>query len=243
MFLQQLPYQVGRTLVDVYARWVLGMDVEYQAALPDGPKILAANHPTTTDPFYLMTIVPEQVSILVTGLAFQVPLFGDYLRAAQHIPVLPDKGRLAFEQAKERLLAGGTIGIFPEGALSPLDGSPGFHQARTGAVRLALSTGAPVIPVGVYMDPAQIRCSTVQAGDQADTARWYPAGPYAVTVGKAIYLEGEVEDRDYVRSASQYVMQHIAYLSWQSDQRIRQDALACKLLPRLLWRRGAVERA
>jgi 1-acyl-sn-glycerol-3-phosphate acyltransferase len=219
------------------------MNVEYQAALPAGPKILAANHPTTTDPFYLMTIVPEQVSILITDLAFEVPLFGDYLRAAQHIRVQPEKGRLAFEQAKERLLAGITIGIFPEGELSPLSGGPGFHQARTGAVRLALITGAPIVPVGVYMDPTQIRRSEVQAGEKADTARWYPSGPYAVTVGKAIHLEGEVEDRAYVRSASQYLMQHIAHLAWQSDQRIQQDVLARRFLPRLLGRRGAVERA
>ena len=107
--------------------WLLGMDVEYHAALPAGPKIIAANHPTTTDPFFLMTVVSEQMSILVTELAFEVPVFGDYLRAAQHIPVILAKAALAFEQARRRLVTGRTIGIFPEGALSPLAGGLGFH--------------------------------------------------------------------------------------------------------------------
>jgi 1-acyl-sn-glycerol-3-phosphate acyltransferase len=228
MSLQYLTYQVGRTFVDLYTRLALGMDVEYHAALPAGPKILAANHPTTTDPFFLMTIVPEQVSILVTGLAFDVPVFGDYLQAAQHIPVRAQEGRLAFQEAERQLLSGRTIGIFPEGALSPLAGGLGFHEPHTGAVRLALSTGAPIVPVGVYLDPARIRCSEVQAGDQSDAARWYPSGPYAVTVGKAMYLDGVLDDRAYVRSASLQVMQHIAYLARQSDQRIRANVLPLK---------------
>jgi 1-acyl-sn-glycerol-3-phosphate acyltransferase len=242
MTFEQLSYWVGRTLVDAYARLVLRMDVEYHAALPAGAKILAANHPTTTDPFYLMSIVSDQMSILVTELAFEVPVFGDYLRSAQHIPVLSDRGGLAFDQARQRLDAGGTIGIFPEGALSPLVGGPRVHGARTGAVRLALSTGTPIIPVGIYMDPARIRYSEVQTDSMSDTARWYPAGPYAVTVGKAIHLDGNVEDRAYVRSASEYVMEYIAHLARQSDLRLREERVSLGLAG-LLGRREIVEQA
>ena len=131
----------GTTIVDMYARLALEMDVVRQADWPDGPKIVAANHPTTTDPFFLLTAVPERMSVLVTGMAFDVPVFGDYLRAAEHIPVVHGKGRTALEQASRQLEGGRTIGIFPEGALSPLGGGPGFHRAHTGAVRLSLRLG------------------------------------------------------------------------------------------------------
>jgi 1-acyl-sn-glycerol-3-phosphate acyltransferase len=220
----QLSYWSGRGIVDLYTRLALGMDVVRQDVWPEGPKIVAANHPTTTDPFYLMTVVSEQMSILVTEMAFDVPVFGEYLRAAEHIAVSAEKGGLAFELAAHQLRRGRTVGIFPEGALSPLAGGLGFHRARTGAVRLALSAGVPIVPVGIAMDYGRIHYSEVEAGDQSETARWYPSGPYALTVGRAIYLKGELEDRAFVRAASQDVMHEIARLARQSDQRIQRRA-------------------
>jgi 1-acyl-sn-glycerol-3-phosphate acyltransferase len=38
---------------------LLDADVRYMSALPDGPKIFAANHPTTLDPFLLLTVTRE----------------------------------------------------------------------------------------------------------------------------------------------------------------------------------------
>ena len=147
----QFSYWTGRTIVEWYARLALHRDVVRHTAWPDGPKVIAANHPTTTDPFFLMTAVSEQMSILVTEMAFDVPIFGDYLRAAEHIPVLHDRGPLALEQAVDQLERGRSVGIFPEGELSPLAGGPGFHRAHTGAVRLALRAGVPIVPVGIFV--------------------------------------------------------------------------------------------
>lgn len=234
-------YWMGRAIVDLYARLALTVDVAGQEDWPEGPKIVAANHPTTTDPFFLMAVVPEPMSILVTGMAFDVPVFGDYLRAADHIPVVEGQGCQALAAAVRQLERGHTIGIFPEGALSPLARGPEFHPAHTGAVRLSLSTGAPIVPVGIYLDPARIRFSEVSTGTQSETARWYTGGPYALTVGKAICMEGEIDDRAYVRSASQHVMQTIAHLARQSDRRIQDRSL--KPRSRLLGQRGVAERA
>ena len=82
-------------------------------------------------------------------------VLGRYLRAAGHIPVITGNGRAAFEEAKRLLGAGQTVTIFPEGSISPLEG--GFYPARTGVARLALSTGAPVIPVGIHLDRERIQ--------------------------------------------------------------------------------------
>ena len=237
----QPVYWMGRTMVGLYTSLALEMDIVHQAGWPAGPKIVAANHPTTTDPFFLLSIVPEQMSILVTGMAFEVPVFGDYLRAAEHIPVMDGQGTVALEQAVRQLERGRAIGIFPEGALSPLTGGLGFHPAHTGTVRLALSTRAPIVPVGIGLDTARIQFAEVTAATQSETARWYTSGPYALTVGRAIYLDGEIDDLAYVRSASQHVMQTIAHLAHQSSQRIRERKL--RLRTRLLGRRGAAERA
>ena len=98
----------------------------------------------------------------------------------------------------------------------------------------------PIVPVGIYVDPARIHYAEVSAGDRSEIARWYTGGPYALTVGRAIHLSGEVDDRAYVRSASRRVMQEIAHLARQSDRRIRGRTLKRRM--RLLGHREAVER-
>jgi 1-acyl-sn-glycerol-3-phosphate acyltransferase len=222
---EKLWYWSGRSVIDMYARLALHLDVVWHAALPTGPKIIAVNHPTTTDPFYMLAVIPEQMSLLITDMAFGVPGFGDYLRAAGHVPVVEGNGRLAFEQAKELLQTGQTIGIFVEGALSPLGDGLGFHQARTGAVRLALSTGAPIVPVGISLDPRHIRFQETTVGERTEIARWYLGGPYAVTVGRAMVCRGNVEDREWVRTASQRVLQRIESLSRASAWRLESARL------------------
>jgi 1-acyl-sn-glycerol-3-phosphate acyltransferase len=238
---ETLSYWLGRAMVDAYTRWVLGLDVVWRAPLPQGPKIVAANHPTTTDPFYMLAVIPEQMSILITDMAFAVPGFGRYLRAAGHIPVIQNKGHLAFEQARQLLQAGRTVGIFVEGTLSPLSDALGFHEARTGAVRLALSTGAPIVPVGISLDPKRIRFSMAQAGGRSEIARWYLGGPYVVTAGAAMTCTGSVDDRDHVRAESQHVMRRIARLSQASAQRLDRCPCSADALPGRFRRRGAAQ--
>ena len=229
---QGLFYWSGQTLVDLYVRLALEMDVLRLAPLPAGPKIIAANHPTTTDPFYMLAVIPEQTSILITDMAFGVPGFGAYLRTAGHVPVIKGRGQLAFEQARQRLVSGGTIGIFPEGALSPLGDELGFHPARTGVARLALCTGAPIVPVGISLDTRRIRFQKTTVGEQSEIARWYLGGPYAVTVGAAMYCEGDIEDWEGVRSISRRVLQRIAWLSHASARRLERSYQEAATAPR-----------
>jgi 1-acyl-sn-glycerol-3-phosphate acyltransferase len=177
------------------------------------------------------------MSMLVTDMAFGVPGFGAYLHAAGHIPVVRGQGRDAFEQARQRLEAGYTVGIFPEGALSPLGNGPMFHRARTGAVRLALSTGTPIVPVGVYVACERIRYTEVRVEERVETGRWYLTGPYAVTVGEAVHVDGDPEDRERVRSCSQDLMQQIARLARRSAQRI------AAIRPRTLVLAGRLRRS
>src|SRR5512140_3129836 len=95
---QSIFYWTGRAVMDLYARLALDTRVEWQTPLPAGPKIIAANHPTTLDPFLLLTVGFDQIRILVTESAFKVPGFGRYLRAAGHVPVFHENGRAAFDE-------------------------------------------------------------------------------------------------------------------------------------------------
>ena len=232
----KLLYWLGRSAVSLYTHTLLNMDVEWHASLPEGPKILAANHPTTTDPFFILTLLPEPISVLVTGGAFDVPLFGGYLRQAGHVSVLRNSGGRTVRQARELLEAGRTVAIFPEGALSPThrssagSGDPvgadcgelrvGFHRPHSGVARLALGTGAPVIPVGIGLDPERIRVVDVELEGQSEEGRFYTGGPYAMTVGKPMWFEGNTANWGFVRLVSEQIMDRIVRLAHQSTQRL-----------------------
>jgi 1-acyl-sn-glycerol-3-phosphate acyltransferase len=212
-------YQLGRSVVALCVRLMFQTDVVWHAPLPQGPKIIAVNHPTSVDPFLIMALIPEPISFLTSGTLFKVPVLRRYLHLAGYIPVLHGNGQATLEHARRRLEAGRTVGIFPEGALSPLDG--GAHRPRTGAARLALSTGVPVVPMGVYPQRERIRFVEHRVADTVEVGRWYPGGPYAVTVGTPMRFEGDAADRTAGRLISERIIQRIAHLARQSTQRMR----------------------
>lgn len=207
-------YLVGHHAIRTYTRLALDMHIEWHAPMPDGPKIITANHPTTTDPFYLLGLTSEPLSLLITQMAFDAPVFGSYLKAAGHIPVIKEKGRAAFDTALALLDSGRSIGIFPEGSLSPQEG--GVARPRTGAARLALMTGVPVVPVGVYLNRDHIHSVDTTIEEHNATARWYPGGPYAMTVGAARTYCGDVADYEQVREIANQIMKDIAALAVES---------------------------
>jgi 1-acyl-sn-glycerol-3-phosphate acyltransferase len=194
------------------------MDIVWEAPLPPGPKIIAPNHPSTTDPFLVTGLISEPTTILIDNRLFKVPVFGRYLHLAGHVPVDKDNGRKAFEAARRLLDEGRTIAIFPEGAVSPFGG--GLHRPRTGAARLALLTGAPIIPIGIHLDRERIKLVESKYSGITVVGTWYLRGPYAMTIGSPLILDGNVEDREYVRAVSERLMRRIARLSRQSARRM-----------------------
>ncbi len=177
-----LWYGLGRMTVDVMKNFLYNLDVVYQTPLPAGAKLLCANHPTTIDPVLMTTLVPEQVSILIHETLFKVPGLGKSLAASGHIPVFSHNGRQALEDGMETLKAGRTVGIFPEGAISPVEG--GLARVHTGAARLALATGVPVVPIGIALEKDYItRIKTVVDG-QVEVGTWYFHGAWYLRSGK-----------------------------------------------------------
>ncbi len=214
----KILYRLGRSAVGLATRAMFSLDVSYHAALPEGPKIVVANHPTTLDPIVMISLLPERLSILVTGGAFRVPLFGRYLRETGHVPVVRGSGQNALDRAGELLNEGRSIGIFPEGSLSPMHG--GFQQPRTGAARLALASGVPVIPMGINLERKRLKYLGTYVDEAPALGHFYLSGPYAVTVGEPMQFEGEVEDRSLVRNISSEIMSSIIQLSEESARRI-----------------------
>ena len=206
-------------MIALYARLFMELEILWQAPLPPGPKLIVANHPSFSDPFAISLLSSRPMAILITSVAFLIPIFGYYLKRSRHIPVVEGAGRPAFDEALHRLKSGDTVALFIEGKISPRDGS--FCPPRTGAVRLALSAGVPIIPVGIQI--VQERLRTIEAKIKGETypEQWYLRGPFRMVVGEPIHLEGDVEDRPRVVEESQRVMQHIIELAREGEHRLR----------------------
>jgi len=222
--IEQLLYNFSRPVVKTYTSTMLNMDVQWHQPLPKGAKIIAANHPSTTDPFFVAAMANHQVFILINEKLFKVPVFGKYLRSSGHIPVVVGQGRAAMDEALMRLAQNETVVIFPEGALSPREG--GFCEPRTGAARLALLSGAPIIPVGIHLLRERVHSIITHIEGREEEGRWYFRGPYNITVGRPISFRGDVENHEYVQRVSKAIMTHIRELAFQSQDRMQQGPFA-----------------
>ena len=212
-------YRLARAAIRAYSQLLFKMRVHWVAPLPAGRKLIAANHPSCTDPFVIPLLTQVEMSILITGKAFTVPLFSDLLRRCGQIPVVEGSGKDALEEARSRLELDETVVIFPEGHLSPQEG--GHLPARPGAVRLAMLTGAPIIPVGIhYPRENNVRISSKITGGEKSDGYWYLTGPYQLTIGEPMYFPGDPDDREQVAAASVLLMDQIAYLAEESRLRM-----------------------
>ena len=216
--LSDLLYEFGRAVIQSYAHLMMKMDVRWRTALPSGPVLFAANHPSTTDPFLIHLITRKPMSVMITSKAFSIPLLGAYMRKIGHICVSTGQGENVLEQARQTLKRGRSVTIFPEGLISPAGG--GFNPPRSGVGRLAISSEVPVIPIGISLKDEG--CHRIQGTfeGEPDIMTWYLHGPYAITIGKPMHFKGDANDKDFVKTVSESIMQKIRSLAQDSQARM-----------------------
>lgn len=119
-----------------------------------GPAILAFNHVSVLDGPVLGVETAfrrrREVRFLVAAEVFGHRLYGPLLRSFDQIPVRRGEGDAeALEEAIETVRAGALAAISPEGRVNPAP-EAGMQRIRSGCARIAIETGAPVIPVGIW---------------------------------------------------------------------------------------------
>ena len=120
-----------------------------------GPVILASNHLSFADSVVIPVVVPRKVVFLAksdyfTGGGVRGALTKAWFEGLGMLPVDRDDPRAALESldtALEVLGRGEAFGLYPEGTRSR-DGR--LYRGRTGVAHLALTAGAPVVPVGLH---------------------------------------------------------------------------------------------
>jgi 1-acyl-sn-glycerol-3-phosphate acyltransferase len=211
-------YKAGELLIKSYATLMLKMDILRQTDLPAGPVLYAANHPSTTDPIFIHLISPQPISVMITSKVFSIPVLGAYMRKMQQIEVIPGQGEKVLDAARQALEKGRSVMIFPEGLISPAEG---FHAPRSGVARLALQTGVPVVPLGIYLSEKNCKRIPTTLDGEPDIITWYLKGPYAVTIGNPLWFTGDFNDRSLVKTIAENVMQNIRSLAQESKLRVQ----------------------
>jgi 1-acyl-sn-glycerol-3-phosphate acyltransferase len=116
----------------------------------DGPAIVACNHISYLDPLTngeAVVRAGRRPRFLAKEELFRIPVVGRALAGAGQIPVSRGtRDRSSLDRAAAALDRGEVIVVYPEGTVTQReDGLP--MEGKTGVVRLALRTGAPIIPM------------------------------------------------------------------------------------------------
>ena len=131
-------------------RWTVEVRGEEHIPL-SGPAVLAANHVSFLDFIFIGAAADRRhrlVRFISIASAFRHPVSGPLMRAMRHIPVERDKDPVrALRFAIEALGKGDVVGLHPEGKMNAAFKPEGL---KTGAARMAIESGAPLIPVSVW---------------------------------------------------------------------------------------------
>ncbi len=153
-------YAVAAGFVGVVVTLVSRLTVERQRSvrraaqrLPDGPIIVISNHTSYADGLLLALAcrrLGRSLRLLATGGIFRAPLVGRMAKRLGFIPVQRGSSTAAhsLDAALEALAAGEAVGLYPEGRITR-DPAMWPERAKTGAVRLALRSGAPIVPIAM----------------------------------------------------------------------------------------------
>jgi len=200
---------VGPWLIVLFRPWVEGAE-----HVPDkGAAILASNHLSFSDSFFLPLVVPRPITFLAKSDYFTGPgVKGFFIKAffagVGQVPVDRSGGRAseaALRTGLRILQEGSLLGIYPEGTRSP-NGT--LYRGKTGVARMAMEAEVPIIPVAMIntyeiQPPGQLRPSLRRVG---------------VRIGRPLDFtryEGLHNDRFVLRSVTDEVMYELMSLSGQ----------------------------
>lgn len=165
----------------------LKFDFEGEENIPrEGGAILAMNHVGYLD-FALVGTAALPANRFVRFMAkkeiFDNKLAGPLMRGMHHICVDRSNGSASFVAALRALRGGEIIGIFPEGTISV---SFEIKELKSGAVRLAMGAGVPVIPTVIW-GSQRIWTKKVKRNLRRKNV------PIAVTFGAPLYFDKQTD--------------------------------------------------
>jgi 1-acyl-sn-glycerol-3-phosphate acyltransferase len=143
-------YELVRVLTTLYG-WTFfrARGIDADKVPPSGPVILAPNHFSFMDHFFLGISLRRKVRFMAKSQLFKPPMQFIYTHGGVFPVRRGARDEEAFITAEKILDEGGCLAMYCEGGRSRT-GNVGEHGAKPGIGRLALETGAVVVPVAIY---------------------------------------------------------------------------------------------
>lgn len=212
MFYRLMKMIVAPLLRIFFRPWIEG-----EENIPaEGAAIIASNHLSFSDSFFFPALIKRRVTFIAKAEYFTTPgikgrLTAAFFKGVGQLPVdrsgVRGAGEAAIRSAIAVLDQGELFGVYPEGTRSP-DGK--LYRGKVGGLaRVALATGAPVIPV------AMIDTEKVQPPGQVIPNFGIRPG---IRIGRPLDFSryhGMENDRFILRSVTDEVMYEIMRLSGQ----------------------------
>ena len=118
--------------------------------LPNGPLVLLPKHQSTWETFAFPGLMPRPLCYVFKRELLYIPFFGWAMSRMEMIHIDRSKRSEAWakvaEQGRRLLASGHWVIMFPEGTRTPRGGQGAY---KSGGTRLAVTTGAPVLPIAV----------------------------------------------------------------------------------------------
>ncbi len=147
--LPQSLISILRPVVHVGSRLIWRLELKGMENIPKtGGLIIAANHQTYIDPFWITANINRPVRFLAWSEAFSWPVIGKAITLLGAWPLqVEGSDPAAIRRSLTWLRDSGVIVIFPEGGRGLPNGS--MVRMKGGAVRMALEAGVPILPVTI----------------------------------------------------------------------------------------------
>ncbi len=147
--LPQWVLEIIRPIVGFFSRLFWKIEFAGLENVPtNGGVIIASNHQTYIDPFWLSVPIKRPTRYLAWSDAFNWPIVGKCLIWLGAWPLaLEGSDPAAIRRSLQWLRDGGAVVIFPEGGRSTSTGA--LERFKVGAVRLALEADVPILPVTI----------------------------------------------------------------------------------------------
>jgi len=176
-------YILAKDIIQFYQVFFITPWVKGKEHIPGGPKIIVGNHSLASDAFVLPFIFREKLHFLIEHEIFNVRFIGKLLELADQIPVIKGRGFEALLAARQKLEAGHSVVVFPEGRLN---NGEQLYRAHAGAALLAAKTGVPVVPVGFYTPPKYVHLLRSRLANHTVLGGWQFGGPLFVNIGEPL---------------------------------------------------------